>query len=117
MTVKEKIASLNAAFQKAYYDKDFGFFNYTIPSMLNEIKSFISEIITDNHPLRLKIDEHIKIIDYELKEMDDISKRVTEHNATKDNYLNSAKRNISQALWRFHDDIWRFDSKILEQVI
>jgi hypothetical protein len=104
-----------ADFQKSYYDIDLGFFNRTIPEKLETIKSFMYSIIQEQHPLRNSIKKNIEWIDYELKEFKDISNKPNADYAIKDNYINSAKRNISQALWRFHDDILRFDSRMLEQ--
>ena len=117
MTVKEKILNLNTDFQKSYYDIDLGFFNRTMPEKLTTIKDFMLTVINDQHPLSHTIEKHVDIIDYEIKEFKDIANKATTDYATKDNYLNAAKQNISQALWRFHDDISRSDSRMLEQIL
>lgn len=117
MTVKEKIFHLNSDFQKSYYDEDAGFFNWTMPEKLKTIKEFMHSVINEQHPLRNTIQKHIELLDYELKQFDIIANKVNSDYATKDNYINAAKQNISQSLWRFHDDIWRFDGRILEQVL
>lgn len=116
MTVKEKIFSINADFQKLYYDTSIDFFNSIIPIKLIIIREFINSVINEQHPLRSSVLKHIESIDYELKEMKEIAQNIKANFATKDNYVNSAKRNISQVLWRFHDDIWRFDANILSQI-
>ncbi len=117
MTIKEKIFLLNADFQKSYYDSDLGFFNRLMPEKLIAIKEFMYSIISEQHPLRRSIEKHVELIDYELKEFKNISQKPNADNAIKDNYLNAAKQNISQSLWRFHDDILRFESRMLEQVL
>lgn len=117
MTLKEKIFTINADFQKSYYDIDSGFFNLTIPEKLKTIKEFMYSVIDEQHSLRNSIKKHIELIDYEIKEFKDVANKPNADFATKDNYINAAKKNISQALWRFHDDIWRFDGRILEQIL
>ena len=117
MTIKEKIFLLNADFQKSYYDNNLGFFNSLMPEKLITIKEFMYSVINEQHPLRHSIEKHVELIDYELNEFRSISKKPYVDYAIKDNYLNAAKQNISQSLWRFHDDIWSFESKILEQVL
>ena len=115
MTIKQKIFNINADFQKSYYDTDFGFFNRTIPHKLNAIKTFIYSIIDEQHPLRYSIEKHLELINYELEQFKVISNKPNADCATIDNYINAAKQNISQALWRFHDDICRIDGRILER--
>jgi len=117
MTIREKIFELNRQFQISYYDIRIDFFSYVAPSMFNEMKDFINSIIPKGHPLEFAKEKHIELIDHELKEMNAISEKINANYATKDNYLNAAKQNISQALWRVHDDIWRFDERILQQTI
>jgi hypothetical protein len=117
MTVLEKIRALNTAFQKSYYDEDLGFFSHVAPGMLQEMGNLICSIIPQEHDLRLTINPHLELVDYEIANMKEVSTKNITNESVKDNYLISAKRNASQACWRFRDALWRYNAKILEQVV
>jgi hypothetical protein len=117
MTVKEKIFELNADFQKAYYDKDLGFFDRTIPEKLKAIKEFITLVIDEQHSLWLTIQEHLEFIDYELENCKTIAKMSKPLNRVKDNFIIASKRNVSTSLWGFEASLWRYNEKLLNQTL
>jgi hypothetical protein len=117
MTVNERIIQLNTEFQKLYYDNNFGFFKIIVPEKLLEIKVFIFSVIDDQHPLSNKIQELAEKIDYEMTEIKTLEKEEKPSFRLKDHYINTAKRNISELLWRFYYIIWNYDEKILNQAL
>jgi len=117
MTVKERIIELNTKFQKSYYDMDAGFFTYLLPQMLNDMKALIDGFIEKHPNLENTFKDSLTILGQQYEDLHSLLEMPAPSYAVKDNYLNAMKKNISQALWRFHDNIFRFDSRLLQEVL
>jgi hypothetical protein len=113
MKVKERIRELNTEFQKSYYDTDAGYFTQVVPQMLEEMEAFMTMTIA-NRSLGTTMDECFHILNNVKEDMQRIAEHPNPSYATKDNWLNGAKQNVSQALWRFHDHLYGYDARMLE---
>ena len=117
MTVKDKIFKLNKQFQISYYDTRHDFFSYVAPDMINQIKTFLTTTINEQHPLRNRVSNHIELLDEQLEDLKEISENKSANEWVKDKFLNGVKRNVTEVLWGFRHQIWNFDENILNQVI
>lgn len=117
MTVSDKIFELNKQFQKSYYDTDAGFFSYTVTEMIEEIKTFLTTIIDEQHPLRYSVNKHLEVLDQQISDMKNLADNRDANNWVKDKWLNGCKINVSNVCWGFRHECLNFNENILNQVI
>lgn len=117
MTVLLKIRLLNSEFQKSYYDGDIDFFNFTAPEMIRNIIEFMASVVPEEHPLRKTIEPHLGLLHEQIEPLKEIDRKSNPDDSVKDNYINYAKNNVSKGCWRIAHAIWRYDARMLDQVI
>jgi hypothetical protein len=116
VTIEQKVSQLNDEFQKAYYDTDLGCFRFVIPQMLTEMKTVIVQF-NERHPvLRDNFTDSLRILPFQEEDIQHFLEIPNPSDAVKDNYLIAMKRNVSQALWRFHDNVYRHDARLLHEI-
>lgn len=117
MTVKDKTLELNKQFQVSYFDTDLGFFSYTAPDMINQIKIFLTSVINEQHPLRHSVSKQIELLDKQLEDLKAVANNSSANHWVKDKWLIGFKQNVVHACNSFIQDCWSYDANILTQVV
>ena len=118
MTVQQKIFELNTKFQKSYHADDWQFFSFTMRDILDEMELFVNSIIGSDHKFRQDIELKTLIpIELERQSAFKCAALVNPNCQVKDNYLNSAKKNISEALNHLYRQLASMDAPMLQKVL
>jgi hypothetical protein len=117
--VKECIRRLNADMQKTYYDSNDGFFSEVLPQKLENIKTFMTNVVnSDPRNPKLNIIKRLNDVDEQIRLISDKVNDMYTQEPMKDHYLNLVKDSVSQILLvRFYGDLFAYHVGMLENLL